>query len=251
MAKIFCEPNEIRKNWQFIKELEPSNKTRRILALCLLCNREYNISLGSFRSKYNSFCCKSCCKVNKINPININDVFGRLTVIDSYLKDSKTYFVCQCECGNITNSIGFTLKNGTAKSCGCLSAENSSARWKNRTGDKNHMWRGGIAKYDSDRAKVRLQINPLIYSRDNKQCQVCNNKTCNFNVHHIYDFANYIELRELECNCILLCENCHREFHKVYLPYETNTLQNLESFFNFKYKYREELLKNYSEYYGI
>ena len=52
-------------------------------------------------------------------------VFGRLTVIGfSHRSESKRIFwKCQCKCGNTANVNGANLRNGSTKSCGCLSAD--------------------------------------------------------------------------------------------------------------------------------
>lgn len=56
--------------------------------------------------------------------------FGRLTVL--HLDEEKTkekkqsYYVCQCECGNIKTIFGSSLTTGRTKSCGCLQKEKLS-----------------------------------------------------------------------------------------------------------------------------
>lgn len=57
-------------------------------------------------------------------------VFGRLAVIRIDGKDSgsKWRWLCQCECGNIVSVLGYNLKSGNSRSCGCLCADNISAR---------------------------------------------------------------------------------------------------------------------------
>lgn len=47
--------------------------------------------------------------------------FERLTVI-KYIGNSK--WLCQCNCGKFTTPIGYNLRKGLAKSCGCLAREN-------------------------------------------------------------------------------------------------------------------------------
>lgn len=51
--------------------------------------------------------------------------FGRLKVIKrDTTKDSKrTFWVCQCECGNIKSINAVALKSGATQSCGCLNKE--------------------------------------------------------------------------------------------------------------------------------
>lgn len=52
--------------------------------------------------------------------------FNRLLVVERDFTKGKnrTYWKCQCDCGNITIVDGVKLKNGSTKSCGCLNAEN-------------------------------------------------------------------------------------------------------------------------------
>lgn len=63
-------------------------------------------------------------------PIDITgQKFGRLTVMvyTHSNKDKKACFDCQCECGNIANVSGKSLRNGNTKSCGCLRNERIKA----------------------------------------------------------------------------------------------------------------------------
>ena len=51
--------------------------------------------------------------------------FTRLTVISRAESDKNgnARWHCQCDCGTRTITSGFTLRNGEAKSCGCLTTE--------------------------------------------------------------------------------------------------------------------------------
>lgn len=58
----------------------------------------------------------------------VNDLtgqrFGRLMVLGVDDKPSrKTYFICQCDCGNVKSVRADALMSGATKSCGCLKAE--------------------------------------------------------------------------------------------------------------------------------
>ena len=46
--------------------------------------------------------------------------FGKLTPISYKIINSKTYWVCQCDCGNTTVVAGSNLKNKHTQSCGCI-----------------------------------------------------------------------------------------------------------------------------------
>ncbi len=56
--------------------------------------------------------------------------FTRLLVVDRAESDANgnARWHCQCDCGNTTITSGFTLRNGEAKSCGCLTTEQLKQR---------------------------------------------------------------------------------------------------------------------------
>lgn len=57
--------------------------------------------------------------------------FGRLVVIadDEKQKSSNRYFVCRCDCGNVTKPIfGSSLTLGRTRSCGCIHKEGLTQR---------------------------------------------------------------------------------------------------------------------------
>lgn len=60
------------------------------------------------------------------SPIWLGQKFGRLTVIDLYAKDNKTYWVMKCDCGNIIERVAKLVKSGAFISCGCISKEISA-----------------------------------------------------------------------------------------------------------------------------
>jgi len=54
----------------------------------------------------------------------IDKKFGRLTVLGfAYVKNSRSYLKCKCDCGSEKNIAEHDLKNGNTKSCGCLKKE--------------------------------------------------------------------------------------------------------------------------------
>lgn len=57
--------------------------------------------------------------------------FNKLTVIDfAYNKNKRTYWKCQCDCGNITIVEAYKLKIGHTKACGCLGEYNRKYLYK-------------------------------------------------------------------------------------------------------------------------
>ena len=56
--------------------------------------------------------------------------FGRLTAIKPIFDGRRYDWLCECECGNTCTKSGVSLRNGQAKSCGCLHSEQLSNRNK-------------------------------------------------------------------------------------------------------------------------
>lgn len=62
-------------------------------------------------------------KINSQDQVKVGDVFHRLTVLE-LIKDAKNpKALCKCVCGNLIKPQRGALKNGRAKSCGCLRKE--------------------------------------------------------------------------------------------------------------------------------
>lgn len=64
--------------------------------------------------------------------------FGKLVVLsDPILKNKwnsrKSFYICQCDCGNQTEVMGDYLKKGDTKSCGCLQGEKHGQSASNTT----------------------------------------------------------------------------------------------------------------------
>lgn len=67
----------------------------------------------------------------------IGQRFNRLVVIeDDGTRSSKgeIKWLCQCDCGNLYHTIGYRLRNGLTKSCGCLNNEKKHGRFKDLSG---------------------------------------------------------------------------------------------------------------------
>jgi hypothetical protein len=49
--------------------------------------------------------------------------FGRLTVIRLSYTRKNAYWLCRCDCGQITTVVRYHLVKGTTRSCGCIKVE--------------------------------------------------------------------------------------------------------------------------------
>lgn len=79
------------------------------------------------------------------NDIAIGQMFGRWTVIEKpYYKKfghaNQQFALCRCQCGNTRDVKTAVLRAGKSKSCGCLTAENSSKRRKTHGKSRTPMY---------------------------------------------------------------------------------------------------------------
>jgi len=59
----------------------------------------------------------------------VGQKFGRLTVVKfSHVRDSRTYWLCKCDCGTEVIVLGGSLRSGRTKSCGCYRKEKTIER---------------------------------------------------------------------------------------------------------------------------
>ena len=103
----------------------------------------------------------------------------------------------------------------------------------NMRGENHPRWSGGNASMN-ERIRRRIEYKlwrKAIFAGDNWTCQKCGEKGGKLNVHHLYNFADYPDLQISIENGIVLCEKCHKEFHRIY-GIKNNTKTKLEKFIN-------------------
>lgn len=83
-------------------------------------------------------------------------------------------------------------------------------------GSDHPNWKGTATKGELARSsKEGKDWKRSVFKRDGFLCQICLDSTHDrLNVHHIYDFASYPELRYDIRNGVLLCEQCHLNHYK-------------------------------------
>ena len=65
----------------------------------------------------------------------------------------------------------------------------------------------------------------VVHKKDNYTCQKCKIKGKRLIAHHIFNYSKYKELRTVVSNGITLCDEHHKEFHKIYGNRENNKEQ--------------------------
>ena len=101
------------------------------------------VAVGSdLRSGHTKSCgCHSRDQAKKLCDDLTGSRFGRLIVVSRSGADKlgRAQWLCHCDCGGSTSSMGFSLRNGNTKSCGCIRSEASRSRAKDVAGHRFGM----------------------------------------------------------------------------------------------------------------
>ena len=179
----------------------------------------------------------------------LGQTFGKLKVIEKLpSKSGKTYWLCECECGNKTEVQTCHLRNGSISSCGCQKKVGHKQPIKelgirkcllcNKDFIPNSYNRqycydcspSGISRADTIRYKKRMVKHLLIQYKGGK-CEKCGYDKCEgaFHFHHIDPSEKEFNLSHVNLSsnfnmqkfyeevdkCELLCANCHAEEHYI------------------------------------
>lgn len=104
--------------------------------LCICrCGNKVIVPAYRLRNKHTQSC--GCYKKEKTHEKLFEDlterIYGRLKVISfDKIEKNKTFWLCQCTCGNKISVRATDLKNRKTQSCGCLGLESSSNNGKLR-----------------------------------------------------------------------------------------------------------------------
>lgn len=132
--------------------------------------------------------------INRVNDLT-GRKFGRLTVIGIEERNSrKTYWVCQCDCGNIKIARSDALLSGATKSCGCLKKEQDKTNLDPQKITKHHLyntriyhiWQGMKARCDNPR-------NTRYHRYGGRGIKVCEEWENDFKAFHDWAIANGYE----------------------------------------------------------
>jgi hypothetical protein len=168
-------------------------------------------------------------KIKELRLINLSgQKFGKLRVISILPRIQKMLqYLCECDCGKVLPIFAGRLTSGNTKSCGCYRRQFLPKGVEHPAYNKNLT--------EEDRIKKRIEIkskrwSKQIFERDNYICQKCYIRGGKLNAHHL-DGHHWCEEKRLDLtNGITLCEECHKDFHKLYGK-KNNTK---EQFLNYK-----------------
>lgn len=165
---------------------------------------------------------------NKRLVININERYGKLTVIElaAIGKGGHIRYLCSCECGNKIFTTASRLKKNSVQSCGCLRKEQTKIMGQNRKG-KSHLSVGeaGLNKlYNQYQNSAKKRNLPFLLTLDElktittNDCYYCDRKPKQV-ISKSSDFGKYTyngidrvdnNLGYSLGNCVPCCKICNR-----------------------------------------
>lgn len=111
--------------WSVLK-VDKSNP-RNYICKCS-CGTVKSVFSGSLKNGMSKSCgCKKIQLTKERNKENaashIGEKYGKLTIMDYFLKDKDYWYKCKCDCGNEVEVLGKRLFSGTTTSCGCINSK--------------------------------------------------------------------------------------------------------------------------------
>ena len=134
-----------------------------------------------------------------------------------YHGKSKRCIQCNSKLHNGENHYnwqgGWKNKLPNCSECGKqLSTYNSKkcCEHKGLKGKNSPNWKGGaVSKRKLERNRFKVEMQKLVFERDDYACQLCGIRGVYLQVDHIQSWAEYVELRFSMDNCRTLCMGCH------------------------------------------
>lgn len=158
-------------------------------------------------------------------------VYGRLTAREQVKKNNRTYWICDCECGNTCEVALASLQTGNTQSCGCYRTE----MLKNRTGENSPVYKGASSANELVRkSKSYKTWRAEVFDRDDYTCQKCKVRGGRLEAHHIHDFSSYEDARTDVNNGVTLCKEHHKEFHSIFGNQYSNNAYQLIGYLTIK-----------------
>jgi len=195
-------------------------KTLFVDTMCDCGNLREGVKLTDLNCKDKEWACSQACAKKHANQNYIGYRSGKLEVVgvrhgkvnESDAGHGRVLFDVVCECGtkttyhkrNVLGDRGCVRVN----SCGCEKAQ----RMQDICKDK---WDGHTPIPQARATNEYFAWRKAVYKRYSGTCAACGSKNRKgMEAHHLYGFSFYQHLKYDENNGILLCEGCHKDFHR-------------------------------------
>jgi 5-methylcytosine-specific restriction endonuclease McrA len=199
------------------------------------CGNQSIITFNNFKN--NEQRCKQCSPLRSSETQRFDYEFVKnyIESVDGYKLISTTYqntdtkLEIQCDKDHVYFAPFYRFKNQECRCPYCL--------YESKKGENNINWNPN--KTDEERIITRevarnfpenKQWRKQVFERDNYTCQICDKRGGLLVPHHLYNYAQYPELRYDINNGVTLHKEEHDLFHKIYGK-KNNTP---DQFFEFK-----------------
>jgi len=196
-----------------------------MIKICSICGKEFKVS-GKIRKLNAKFCSRKCQSEGRKGSIPWN---------------KGTKGIMKPNSGSFKKGDKFWLgKKRSVEDRKSMSDAHIGQKgfWTGKkrpdiAGENCYNWKGGVTP---ENHKIRHSLEyklwrKSILERDNFTCQKCKQSGGYLIAHHINNFADFPELRMNIDNGIILCKQCHLDFHSKYGRHN-NTREQLEEFLN-------------------
>lgn len=150
-----------------------------------------------------------------------------ILVSDTYANNSQyLYYICLNHPDEIKRTTFNSFYNQNKGCQQCWAERNSgenNCNYKADISDEQRLLRRNYPEY--------REWFKNVFKRDDYTCQICGEHGKTINAHHLYNYADYPDLRLDINNGMTLCKNHHVEFHKIF-GNKNNTPEQFEQFKN-------------------
>lgn len=193
------------KGKTYIREYRDEKGKRRYEYRCK-CGRSGSIKAANLYDLGDGcYVCNSALK--KLSYDEIKAPFDALGLV---LEDASTYETsfssvkCSCPtCGFSGYTVYAYVQQGCMP-CKCPTVR----RGLMRRGDKHPLWKEDRSQFELRDSFEYKEFRKEILRRDRYTCQVCGSKR-KLQMHHLFPFSEYDDLRMAPENCLTVCFDCH------------------------------------------
>lgn len=166
----------------------------------------------------------------KIKDLN-GQKFGKLIVLNQYYREkNKTFWKCQCQCGNIKYVYNGHLQSGHTQSCGCVRNEKSAQRLQRYQKENYEEW--------------------LLKTKNKNQINCINIKNIKDLTGKIYGYLQVLEITDQrkfksvvwKCKCLNCNSICYMAQYELQLKHKISC-----GCINYKSKGEEKIRKILSD----
>lgn len=213
VKKFFSDHNCVLLEAEYINN---SNKMRYVCE----CGNTSSISFASFRRGAR---CRKCMPnkiadaVRKYTIEDVRKIFKDrgCTLLETKYKNTKQLLLYVCTCGT-EHKIRLTNFKDQGNSC-------PECKRKALSAENNYNWNPELTEVErernnsKDRGREVSKWRSYVFERDNYTCQCCGSRGGGkLNAHHLDGYHWCTEGRVDVNNGVTLCEDCHKDFHKVH-----------------------------------